>query len=128
MNASSQPSTSTGTSKARSVSITCTEAASYAGASTGRKTASGHFLAAVRSGIPDPTPNARASYDAVDTTPRSVGSPRPPTTTGRPASSGRRSTSTAAMNWSRSTCSTHSVRVGSLTATVCPDAWHRPRP
>ena len=31
------------------------------------------------------------------------GLPSPPTTTGRPASSGRRSTSTAARNWSRST-------------------------
>ena len=87
-NASSQPSTSTGTSKPRSVSITRADAASYAGASTARKTASGHFRAAVRNGIPDPTPCSRASYDAVDTTPRSVGSPRPPTTTGSPASSG----------------------------------------
>ena len=43
------------------------------------------------------------------TTPRFVGSPSPPTTTGRPRSSGRRSTSTAAMNWSRSTCSTQRV-------------------
>src|SRR5690606_21971430 len=40
------------------------------------------------------------------TTARSVGSPRPPTMTGRPASSGRRSTSTAARNWSMSTWST----------------------
>ena len=109
--ASSQPSTSTGTSSERSVSMTRTDASSYAWWSTGRKTASGHLRAAVRSGIPEPTPNARASYDAVDTTPRSVGSPRPPTTTGRPASSGRRSTSTAAMNWSRSTCSTQAREV-----------------
>src|SRR6185503_6878414 len=110
-NASSQPSTSTGTSSERSVSMTRTDASSYARWSTGRKTASGHLRAAVRSGIPEPTPNARASYDAVDTTPRSVGSPRPPTTTGSPASSGRRSTSTAAMNWSRSTCSTQAREV-----------------
>src|SRR6478609_2409565 len=69
-------------------------------------TASGILRAAMRSGMPDPTPNSRASYDAVDTTARSVGSPRPPTMTGRPASSGRRRISTAAMNWSMSTCST----------------------
>src|SRR6478609_5359774 len=65
----------------------------------------------MRSGIPEPTPYSRASYDAVDTTARSVGSPRPPTIIGLPASSGCRSTSTAAMNWSRSTWSTH--RAGS---------------
>ena len=87
--------------------MTSSEAAVYASASTGRMTASGTFRAAMRSGIPEPTPNSRASYDAVETTARSVGSPRPPTITGLPASSGRRSTSTAAMNWSRSTCSTH---------------------
>ena len=62
------------------------------------------------SGIPDRTPNARASYDAVATTCRGrLGLPSPPTTTGRPASSGRRRTSTAARNWSRSTCSTQSA-------------------
>ena len=83
------------------------EASSYAGPSTGRNTASGHLRSATRSGMPEPTPNSRAAYDAVDTTPRSVGSPRPPTTTGSPASSGWRRISTAAMNWSRSTCSTH---------------------
>ena len=70
----------------------------------------GSCAAATRSGIPEPTPNSRAAYDAVDTTPRSVGSPRPPTTTGSPSSSGWRSISTAAMNWSRSTCSTHCCR------------------
>ena len=43
------------------------------------------------------------------TTPRLAGSPSPPTTTGRPRNSGCRSTSTAAMNWSRSTCSTQCV-------------------
>lgn len=36
---------------------------------------------------------------------------------GLPASSGRRSTSTAAMNWSRSTCSTHRIP---FTPPVCP--------
>ena len=41
--------------------MTCAEAASYAAWSTGRKTASGHLRTAVRSGIPEPTPNARAS-------------------------------------------------------------------
>ena len=60
-------------------------------------------------GMPERTPNARASYDAVATTCRGrLGSPSPPTTTGRPASSGRRRTSTAARNWSRSTCRTQS--------------------
>src|SRR6185295_5890655 len=55
-------------------------------------------------GMPERTPNARASYDAVATTCRGrLGFPSPPTTTGRPASSGRRRTSTAARNWSRST-------------------------
>src|SRR5690349_18327629 len=56
--------------------------------------------------MPERMPNSLASYEAVDTTPRSVGSPRPPTTTGLPASSGCRNTSTAARNSSRSTCST----------------------
>ena len=42
-----------------------------------------------RSGMPERTPNARASYDAVATTWRGrVGSPSPPTTTGRPAQLG----------------------------------------
>ena len=52
-----------------------------------------------RNGIPDRTPNARASYEAVATTCRGrFGFPSPPTTTGRPASSGRRRISTAARN------------------------------
>src|SRR6476619_5338233 len=60
--------------------------------------------------MPERTPWARASYDAVATTWRGRdGFPSPPTTTGRPASSGRRRTSTAARNWSRSTCRTHST-------------------
>jgi hypothetical protein len=65
-NASSQPSTSTTTgrpshSRARSVAITSAEAASYAGRSTGRNTASGQRRAAMRNGIPEATPKARAS-------------------------------------------------------------------
>jgi hypothetical protein len=104
-NASSQPSTWTTASNERSVAITTADAASYAGGSCGRNTASGHLRAARRIGIPECTPNSRASYDAVATTDRVAGSPVPPTTTGLPRSSGRRSTSTAAMNWSRSTWS-----------------------
>ena len=65
-NASSQPSTSTTTgrpphSSERSVSITPAEASSYAAWSAGRNTASGSFFSAVRIGMPDPTPNSRAS-------------------------------------------------------------------
>src|SRR3954470_22086613 len=66
--------------------------------------------------MPEPTPYLRASYDAVAITPRSVGSPRPPTTIGRPASSGRRSTSTAAMNSSRAMWSTHGLATASSLA------------
>jgi len=52
---------------------------------------------------------ATASYDAVATTCRGRrGLPSPPTITDRPVSSGRRRISTAARNWSRSTCKTHS--------------------
>ena len=61
-NASSQPSTSTtapGT--ARRVSMTTADAASYAGLSTGSTTAAGQRRTAVRSGIPERTPNSRAS-------------------------------------------------------------------
>ncbi len=107
MNASSQPSTSTtAPGIALRVCITTADAASYAGPSTGSSTASGHRRTAIFSGIPERTPYSRASYDAVETTARSVASPRPPTITGSPASSGRRRISTAAMNWSMSTCST----------------------
>src|SRR5262245_5376005 len=56
--------------------------------------------------MPEWMPKRRASYDAVATTARCVGSPAPPTTTGLPRSSGCRATSTAARNSSRSTCST----------------------
>ena len=78
--------------------------------------------------VPERTPNARASYDAVATTWRGlVGSPSPPTMTGRPASSGRRSTSTAARNWSRSTCRIHprssatTIRASSPGSPSCED-------
>ena len=60
--ASSQPSTSTtAPGIARRVSITTAEASSYAGLSTGSSTASGQRRTAVLSGIPDRTPNSRAS-------------------------------------------------------------------
>src|SRR5437764_1623438 len=59
--------------------------------------------------MPDWMPNSRAAYEAVATTARCVGSPAPPTTTGRPRSSGCRASSTAAMNWSRSTCRIHTA-------------------
>src|SRR6478609_797752 len=49
------------------------------------------------------TPYVRASYDAVDTTPRP---PTPPTTTGLPRRDGLSRCSTAAKNASRSRCST----------------------
>ncbi len=62
MNASSQPSTSTtAPGIARRVVITTADAASYAGPSTGSSTASGHRRTAVLSGIPERTPNSRAS-------------------------------------------------------------------
>ena len=61
MNASSQPRTCTTAEKERSTSITPRDASRYAGASTGRKTASGTRLYAVRSGIAEPTPNRRAT-------------------------------------------------------------------
>src|SRR5215472_6367832 len=108
-NASSQPITSVTAPRLRNAAITSSDTASYAARSAGRNTQSGQRRAAVRSGSPECTPKTRASYEAVATTPRLAGSPSPPTTTGSPRSSGRRSTSTAAMNWSRSTCSTQRV-------------------
>ncbi len=51
MNASSHPATSTCAGKDRRAAITSLEAARYASASTGRNTASGQRLYAVRSGI-----------------------------------------------------------------------------
>ena len=61
--------------------------------SGGMTTASGHRRRACEAGIADPTPNRRASYDAVVTTARG---PEPATITGRPRSSGRRRSSTFA--------------------------------
>ena len=61
MNASSQPITSTTAGNDRSTSITRFDDSRYAGASTARNTASGFRLNAVRSGIAEPIPNARAS-------------------------------------------------------------------
>ena len=61
MNASSQPSTCTTPSNERSASITRPDASRYAASSTGRNTASGHRLYAVRSGIADPIPKRRAT-------------------------------------------------------------------
>ena len=71
----------------------------------------GTLRAASRSGIPERTPKARASRTTPSPRPAAAGSgsPSPPTTTGRPASSGRRRISTAARNWSRSTCRIQSV-------------------
>ena len=53
----------------------------------------GHSRRACEAGIADPTPNSRASYEAVVTTARG---PEPATITGLPASSGRRNSSTVA--------------------------------
>ena len=65
--------------------------------------ASGHRRSAVAEGMAEWTPYARASYDAVETTPRL--SERPPTITGFPRHSGWSSCSTLAKNASRSTSS-----------------------
>ena len=59
--ASSHPHTSTTTGNDRRVAMTRADAASYAGRSVGRNTASGHFRAARPSGMPELTPKARAS-------------------------------------------------------------------
>ena len=56
--------------------------------------------------IAERAPNARASYDAVATTPRP---PTPPTMTGRPRSEGLSRCSTEAKNASRSRCRTLGV-------------------
>ena len=53
----------------------------------------GHNRRAWEAGIADPTPNLRASYEAVVTTDRG---PDPATITGLPLSSGRRISSTVA--------------------------------
>ena len=63
-------------------------------------------------GMAERTPNTRASYDAVATTPRW---PTPPTTTGFPRSDGLSRCSTAAKNASRSRCRIDgSARTGSF--------------
>jgi hypothetical protein len=59
----------------------------------GSQTASGHRRAAISEGIADRTPNFRASYEHVATTPRRPGCP---TITGRPRSAGFSRTSTEA--------------------------------
>lgn len=59
----------------------------------GTQIACGQSRSAVTEGIAERTPNARASYEQVVTTPRRPGCP---TITGLPASSGRSRTSTAA--------------------------------
>ena len=94
------------------------DASSYAGASTGRNTASGHLRAAM------PQRHPRADAERARLVRRrghhaTLGWVAAPADDDRsPASSGRRSTSTAAMNWSRSTCSTQAV----VTTSVCPAA------
>ena len=60
-NASSHPITSVTASLSRSTAITCADAASYAGLSTGRNTASGHARRARAMGIAERIPNSRAS-------------------------------------------------------------------
>src|SRR3954470_11337065 len=85
--------------------------------SVGRNTASGHLRAASRIGIPECTPNSLASREGVATTARAwVGSPEPPTITGLPRNSGRRSISTEAKNWSRSTCNSQTPVIGPVSA------------
>ena len=67
-----------------------------------RNTAFGHFLSASVRGIPDLTPNFRASYEQVATTPLCPFSP--PTITGFPRKFGLSRCSIAAKNASMSTC------------------------
>ena len=88
-NASSQPHTSTTTGNDRSVAITRPTPRRRPGGPTAGTRRRGTCGAAAASGMPDVTPNARASYDAVATTCRGrFGLPSPPTTTGRPAQLG----------------------------------------
>ena len=84
----------------------------------------GHRRSAWAKGIPDRTPHALASREAVATTWRGrLGFPSPPTTTGRPRRSGRRRTSTAARNVSMSTCNSHHGEppAGAVTVSRLPD-------
>src|SRR5689334_4369247 len=85
----------------RRISSTSSDAAKYAWNAPSRNTPSGQRTDASARGMPERTPHFRASRDAAATTPRLPG--RPPTMTGRPASSGRRARSTATKNESRST-------------------------
>ena len=80
--------------------------------------------------IAERAPNARASYDAVATTPRT---PTPPTMTGRPRSEGLSRCSTEAKNASRSRCRTlgvERIRPAPLGSTGgrCPDSRTHRRP
>ena len=61
----------------------------------------GHNLWAIKTGIADFTPNFLASYEHVETTPRSL---TPPTITGLPLSCGLSNCSTEAKKASISTC------------------------
>ena len=76
------------------IAMTSSLASRYRSGRPGTKMPSGQRRAAVRSGIAEKTPNARASYEAALTTPRSPG--RPPTMTGLPRSDGSSSCSTLA--------------------------------
>ena len=69
------------------------ECTRYASKSGGRKIPSGHNLRARTEGMAECTPERRASYDALVTTPRE---PVPPTITGLPLSDGSFNTSTFA--------------------------------
>src|ERR1039458_7672450 len=78
--------------KRPSTSKTLPEYSRYRPGCPSTKMACGHSLAAVRSGMAECTPNLRASYDAADTTPRSLRCP--PTTTAFPFSDGSNTSST----------------------------------
>ena len=69
------------------------ECVRYASKSGGRKTPSGQSRRARTDGIAERTPNRRASYEALETTPRE---PVPPTITGLPRNEGSFRTSTPA--------------------------------
>ena len=92
-NASSSDSGSTSGVTARKTAMTSLDTSPYSPCRGGMKTACGHCRLACPTGIAERTPNARASYVADSTTLRA---PRPPTTTGLPARSGRSLSSTLA--------------------------------
>ena len=85
-NASSSEIGSTSGVRSAKSAMTASDAASYFWPSPGTKIPSGHSRPAVWSGIAEWMPNARASYEAAATTPRSFGPP--PTITGFPRYSG----------------------------------------